>query len=273
MKIGISGGLNIYHSHIPCYHYSVKGINDRSIQFSWLFWVRVCRQCVCSTCNHQGASCAHTCAVWRWLKALLLRTQSSHQPCMCSHKHFNWCKIYKHGPKKRGTWNMLKKKKCKKKEEKCWKPCEHSFHLTPNNLLITRGKLTVDINQNEMSINNISWKPQSASNTLKYKHSKKIFLHIDRNKINSYRSNRNNTSVLMATKSERVMAIHDSCVQRWWEMGEDSQLLHQELCDDISCPALFQRYHLYNFQARSRTKHHITYANNMKMSRIRVDWI
>lgn len=38
-------------------------------------------------------------------------------------------------------------------------------------------------------------------------------------------------------------------------MGEDCQLLHQELCD-ISCPALFQHNHLYISQ--------LTYANYME---------
>ena len=45
-----------------------------------------------------------------------------------------------------------------------------SFHLMPNNLTITRGKLTFDINQDMISINNI------VNATDDIKHSKNILI-------------------------------------------------------------------------------------------------
>lgn len=161
-----------------CYYYIIPHhCQSPSIQLSLplLFRPRMSR--LRSPSNHQGAACAHVwpadSAVWWWLKALLLRTQSSYQPCMCSHKHFNWCETYKHGPdKNRGTCNSDscgKKQKCRVRAREKGNARKHSLHFTPNNLIITRGKLAADINKNELSINNTLWMPQfwpwSTSNT------------------------------------------------------------------------------------------------------------
>lgn len=169
---------------------------------------------------------------------------------MSFHKHYNWYTISKHWAKQSYVlkWGV-----------KFYKPCERSFHRSPNNLIITR-KLILCIKRKD------KYKQAVCVMFMFGKHfktqQKKISLH--KKNLNSLNKIKSNSSAVIATKTQ-VVAIHDSCMQRRWEMGVDSYSIKSHVMMFHVQQCFKHRHNLY-LPMQNRRKWRKTNQNIFKIT-------